>query len=196
MVWTLKTAPPDEPVTLSEIKDHLRIEHSEHDTMLQGLIQASREYVEDITSRALVEQTRTAYYRDWPLEKFSLPGFPLRSVNSVKYTDVDGTTNTFDSSNYEVVTAKEPGEVVLGYSKTWPSATLLHESYPIQVEFVCGYEPTSDSPPDYTKNVPESIKNAIKLDVEIRYDRPPADYAEKIKSVIDSLLAPYRVWSF
>ncbi len=195
MTWTLKTAPPEEPVTLSEIKDHLRIEHSDHDTMLEGLIQASREWVEQITSRALVEQTRVAYFQQWQGE-FDLPGTPLQSVSEVKYTDTSGSTETVNTDTYEVITSTIPGRVVLGYSKTWPTATLLERSYPIEIEYVCGYAPNEDSPPDYAANVPESIKNAIKLDVELRYDRPPADYAEKLRNVVDTLIAPYRVWSF
>jgi len=191
MPWTLKEAPSEEPVTLSEVKNHLRIEHTDHDTMLKGLIQASREYVEQVTSRAIVEQTRIAYFKDWPVNYFELPGSPLLSVTEVRYTNTDGSSNTFGSDNYHVVTSIEPGRVVLGYSKTWPSDTLLHERYPIEIEFKAGYE-VDVSPTD----VPEAIQNAICLDVEVRYDRPPESYQERIKSVIETLLAPYRVWSF
>jgi len=197
MTWTLKTAPPEEPVSLSEIKDHLRIEHSDHDTMLEGLIRASREYVEQVTARAIIEQTRVAYFKDWPAVIFELPGSPLQSVTEVRYTNTDGTTNTFSSDNYAVVTATEPGRIVLGYSQTWPSDVLNHASYPVEVEFVAGYKADeTQSPTDYRANVPEAIQNAICLDVELRYDRPPESYQERIKSVIESLLAPYRVWSF
>lgn len=195
MPWTLKAAPPEEPVTLSEIKEHLRLEHSEHDTMLEGLVHASREWVEQVTSRALVEQTRVTYFREWQ-DSFELPGTPLRSVEEVRYTDTSGTTSTVSSDDYEVLTSTLPGQVVLGYSKNWPTATLHHSSNPIEIEYVCGYDPSDDSPPDYVVNVPQSIKNAIKLDVEMRYDRPPADYADKLRQVIDTLIAPYRVWSF
>jgi len=197
MTWTLKTAPPEEPVSLSEIKDHLRIEHSDHDTMLKSLIQASREYVEQVTSRAIVEQTRVAYFQDWPIQFFELTGSPLQSVTEVRYTNTDDTTKTFSSDNYAVVTATEPGRVVLAYSQTWPSDVLLHKSYPIEIECVAGYKADeTQSPTDYRVNVPEAIQNAICLDVELRYDRPPESYQERIKSVIESLLAPYRVWSF
>jgi len=197
MTWTLKTPPPEEPVSLSEIKDHLRIEHSDHDTILEGLIQASREYVEQVTARAIVEQTRVAYFKDWPVNYFEVSGSPLESVTEVRYTNTSGTTNTFSSDNYSVVTATEPGRLVLGYSKTWPSGTLLYESYPIEIEFVAGYKADDTvSPTDYRANVPEAIQNAICLDVELRYDRPPESYQERIKNVIETLLAPYRVWSF
>ncbi len=197
MPWTLKTAPPQEPVSLSEIKDHLRIEHNDHDTMLEGLIQASREYVEQITSRAIIQQTRVAHFSEWPDQYFELPGSPLQSVAEVRYIDTDGTTNTFSSDGYVAVTATEPGRVVLGYDQTWPSTTLLHARHPIEIEFVAGYKADeTETPTNYRANVPEAVRNAIFLDVELRYDRPPESYQERLRSVIDTLITPYRVWSF
>jgi uncharacterized phiE125 gp8 family phage protein len=194
MIPTVVTAPSVEPVTLREVKDHLRLEHSDHDTMLESLIQSSREWVESVTGRALVQQTRKAQYREWPRYAFELPYPPLQSVSSVQYTDTGGATSTVDASTYSVVSDREPGLVVLGYSQTWPSAVIHHEEYPIAIEYVCGYEATSDSPPDYRAHVPEQIKAAIKLDVERKYDRPPVDYAERLDKVINDLLAPYRAW--
>lgn len=198
MIITVITAPPEEPITLSEIKDHLRIDHSNHDTMLKNLIQASREWVEQITGRAIVEQTRSVLYKNWPgNDAFVLPYPPIQSVDSLKYTDASGSQSTFSSDNYSVVTSREPGLLVLGYSKTWPTATLHHDEYPIEIQYVCGYAADETaSPTDYQANVPESIKNAIKLDVERRYDRPPEGYAERLDNVINTLLAPYRIWGF
>ncbi len=200
MITKIVTAPSVEPVTLTEIKNHLRIDHSDHDTMLGNLIQASREWVERICSKALVEQTRAVLYKNWPSDnEFLLPYPPIQSVSSVKYTDTSGSTSTMLSDDYEAVIDDKdaPGKIVLGYNKTWPTATLHHIEYPITIEYVCGYEPDeTQSPTDYRANIPESIKNAIKLDVELRYDRPPEKYSERLSAVIDILLAPYRVWGF
>ena len=203
--WTLTSKPPEEPVTLSEVKDHLRLDHSDSDTMLESLITASRQYVEEILNRALVQQTRTAYFKDWPETRstyfkvepeqnfFELPGAPLQSVSSVKYTDTDGATSTFDK--YEVVTTRAPGRVVLKDGESWPTATLLHESYPINIEYVCGYEADETaSPTDYRANIPQSVRNAILLDIELRYDRPPEEYQKRLEQVIHSLLSVYKVW--
>jgi uncharacterized phiE125 gp8 family phage protein len=197
VIISVVTAPTVEPVTLSEVKAHLRIDHLDHDTQLTSLIQASREHMERVLGRALVQQTRSVKYKQWPeSDRFALPYPPIQSVSSLKYTDTGGTTSTFSSDNYTVITDREPGELVLGYSKTWPTATIHYPEYPIEIEYVCGYAPNDDSPPDYRANVPAALKNAIKLDIELRYDRPPADYAEQLRNVIEALTAPYRVWSF
>lgn len=195
-ITKIVTKAPQEPVEVSEVKDHLRIEHSEHDELLESLIQASREYVEDTTGQALVEKTRAAYYQYWPITegRFIIPWPPLQSVNSVKYTDTNGTEHTFSSDKYTVIADSKPGYLVLKYGESWPAEVIPHDEYPITIEFVCGYPATEDSPKNYTKNIPQSIKNAIKLDVELRYDRPNENYSERIEQVIHSLLAPYRVW--
>jgi len=197
MISYVSTAPTVEPVTNSQIKSHLRIDHSDHDTMLDGLIQSARQHIENTLGRALVQQTRVVKYKNWPREdSFVLPYPPVQSVTSLNYTDTDDTESTFSSDNYSVVTNREPGLVVLGYSKVWPTATLHHDEYPIEITYVCGYEPTSDRPADYRENVPQPIKDALKMQVEIYYDRPPPDYRETLEQTIANLLTPYRVWSF
>lgn len=198
MITKVVTAPSVEPVTLSEVKDHLRIDHTGHDTQLENLIQASREWIEAICGRSLVEQTRAVLYKGWPANnEFSLPFPPVQSVSSIKYTDTDGTTSTMSSDDYSTVLddTDAPGKVVLGYSKSWPTATLHHIEYPITIEYVCGYESdATQSPTDYRANIPENLKTAIKLDVERRYDRPPEGYGQRIDNVISILITPYRVW--
>ena len=49
-------------------------------------------------------------------------------------------------------TEADPGYIVLGYSKSWPSDT-LSPSTPIKIEFTCGWTSAA--------NVPEAIKQAI-----------------------------------
>lgn len=197
MLIEVITAPPVEPVTAADIKEHLRIDHSSHDGLLEGLIQASREWVENVCGRSLVEQTRAVYYQDWPdNDRFELPYPPIQSVTSLVYTDADGTENTFSSSNYSVITNREPGLLVLGYQKVWPTATIHNEEWPIKITYVSGYEATTDSPIDYRANIPAGIINAIKLDVERRYDRPPENYARRLDEVIDDLLATHKIRRF
>jgi len=195
MIATRTVNPYTEPVTLDEVKDHLRIEHTDHDSQLLGLITASRDWVESYTNRALVQQTWKYYLQDCPSgDEFELPFPPLQSVTSIKYTDSDDTETEWSDTEYEVDTDSEPGRVILAYGYTWPSTT-LHPKNPIKVEYIAGYD-SEGSPADYRVNIPEAIKNAIKLDIEIRYDRPNDAYLKVLQSARDSILAPYRIWSF
>jgi len=203
MIATRTVDPYVEPITLDEVKDHLRITFNSHDSQLLGLITASREFVESVTGRALVQQTWKYYLQNWPAgNEFELPFPPLRSVTSIKYTDSDGTQTTWEdtttsptSYDYEVDTDSEPGRIILAYGETWPSTT-LHPKNPIEIEFVAGYDDDGESPPDYQVNIPEGIKNAMKLDIEIRYNRPNDAYVKTLEDVRDTLLAPYKVWRF
>lgn len=191
------TDPAVEPVTLAQMKTFLRgISHSDHDDLLTSLIQAARERAESFTNRLFVQRSATVYFKAWPDEVFELPYPELQSVTSVKYTDTDGDQSTFSSSNYSVDTNSEPGRVVLGYSKTWPTATLHDLDYPIEIAYVCGYAATNDSPVDYRANIPEGIKTAIKLDVDLHYSQPPEQVINALWRAIESLLTPYKVWRF
>jgi len=198
IIPTRVTAPAVEPVTLSEIKTHLRgINHLEHETLLRNLIESARQQVEAQTGRALVQRQVIAYFEGWPDSNvFELPFPKLQSVTTVKYTGTDGTQSTFSTDNYSVDIDSEPGRVVLGYSKTWPSTTLHELDNPIEITYLCGYAPTADSPADYVANIPESIKTAMKFIVELNYDRPPDGYAKTLENAVDALLAVYKVWGF
>ena len=197
-LYKVITTPTVEPVTLSEVKDHLRFDSGmvAHDSMVNGLITSARQWVERVCGRALVQQTRAVLYKDWPdNDRFVLPYPPIQSVSSVQYTNSAGTTSTFSSDNYSVITEREPGVLVLGYNKTWPTATLHHDEWPIEIQYVCGYA-TSGSPPNYRTNIPNAIKHAIKMHVEINYDALPEAKEKMYWERIHALLAPYRVWGY
>ena len=195
MITTIVTSPPVEPVDLDEVKEHLKITSSDTDSLLYNLSVAASEYVETFTGRALVQQTWKMYLQDWPTgDEFEIPYPTLQSVTHIKYTDSDDNQTTWTSTYYEVDTDSEPGRVILAYGESWPTAT-LHPKNPIEIQFVAGYSASSDSTPDYRVNIPENIKNAIKLDVELRYIRAPESYINKLKEVRDMILTPYKVWT-
>lgn len=147
--------PTEEPVSLAEVKNHLRVDVSDDDTLIGGLIQAAREYIEETTHRALVTQTWTLSLENWPRgDRIVLPRPPAISVTSVVYIDSDGDSNTFAAANYNVDTVCEPGELVLAYGCSWPSGTLRPMS-PITVIYQAGYGAAA--------LVPQHLKQAILL---------------------------------
>ena len=155
--WTLTTPPTEEPVTLAEIKDHLRVSGTAEDSLLTLYAQMAREAVEDETWRALMPQTWMLYLPGWPANGvIELPRPPLVSVTSIKYTDEDGVEATLAASNYRVDTAREPGRVVLAPNGEWPS-DVLDSVNGVAVEFVAGYADASA--------VPVTAKAAILLQI-------------------------------
>lgn len=87
----------DEPVSLEEAKQHLRIDFADEDTYLQELIIESREEVEEELGIALAPQTIEAVLR---AEKpgMDLPMGPVDTVTTV----VDNEGNTLTADNYEI----------------------------------------------------------------------------------------------
>jgi len=73
MSLTIVTPPAEEPVTLTEAKNHLRVDLSDDDSLISALIVAAREHAEAITRRAFITQTL----------KLSLDAFPATTVRSM-----------------------------------------------------------------------------------------------------------------
>lgn len=164
---SIVTEPSEEPVTLTEVRDHTRVEISDDDLLLQNQITAAREHLERATNRAFVTQTWKVVLDEFPdgNEPIVLPKPPLRAVNSVKYTTDDGTTSTFAASNYIVDTDSEPGRVEVKRNNNWPTET-LQTANGVEVEFDAGYGGQSD--------VPQRIKQAILLLVAHWYENREA----------------------
>jgi len=185
---TLNTAPTVEPVTVGEIKAHLRIDHGDQDDYLETLITAARQACESATRRALVEQTWKMYLDAFPAA-IRPPRPPLRSVSSLQYVDTDGNTQTLDSGQYDVDTDREPGEVREAYGCCWPS-TRDHPNAVI-VTFKAGYGTDAAS-------VPAPVKHAIKLLAAHLYEHPESVVvgmiAAELPQGVEYLLAPYRAW--
>ena len=85
-----------EPVTLAEVKSHLRIDHDLDDALLSVFISAAREYGENLTNRKFVEEEVTEYFGGFPAARGDLVlSWPdLQSVASVAYLDEDGVEQT------------------------------------------------------------------------------------------------------
>ena len=195
MASKIVTAPAAEPVSLVEIKLHLRLDANDdtEDDLLTALIKSAREYIESYTRRALVTQTWDYFLEGLPEgDEIWLPYPPLQSVTSLKYRDTDGNETTWDSSNYIVDTNSFIGRIKLAYGVSWFTDT-LYPANPITVRFVCGYGDADE--------VPVGIKSAVKLLVAHWYEHREAVVSKNeapynIPFTVDALLYPFRVFGF
>lgn len=142
----ITTQPAIEPVSRSEAKLHLRIDHSAEDDLVDRLITAARQVAEDLAQRAFITRTYTARMDYWPLHQLILPWPPLISVTSITYTDDDGVTATFGASNYIVDAHQEPGRIVIKANVSWPTVT-LQEVNGVTVVYTAGYGATAADVP-------------------------------------------------
>jgi uncharacterized phiE125 gp8 family phage protein len=151
------TRPTIEPITVAELKEHLRVETVDEDTLISGILTAVREQVEDLTRRALLTQTWECYLEQFPSRNYiALPFGNLQSVAFVKCKDCYGieSTLTVDTDYIVEKNGDNHGRIVLPYERTWPS-NVLFPSKPITIRFTCGWVTRDD--------VPVKIKQAIKL---------------------------------
>ena len=181
----LVAAPAVEPITLEDLRNHLRIGDGVEDAYLKRLQRAVRMRCERATRRALITQTWDLYLDQWPtwdgyhggrtFEPVStvlppggwveIPKAPLQSITYVKYTALDGTLTTWDTSNYLVDTPTgeycRRGRLGLGWVKVWPIIRPVQNA--IQIRFDAGY---GDNPSD----VPEMLIQAMLLDAGTLFD--------------------------
>lgn len=181
------TPATSEPVTSTEAKAHLRVDHANDDTYIGTLITAAREYVEAHTRRQLMPATWTLCLESFPNGEIELPYPPLVSITSVKYIPAGGTLTTLSASNYQVDTYSLPGRIAPAYGYVWPSVR-GGDWNGVQIVYAAGYAAAA--------NVPTSIKQAILLIVGHLYENREPEITglsiSRFQLAVDALLMPHR----
>lgn len=183
------TDPAIEPVTLTEAKAHLVVEHNLDDTLITTLITTAREYVETYTRRSLITRELTAKYDFFP-PWFEILNSPLLSITSINYLDTDGNNTLLASSNYDEDTNSTPARVTQAHGATWPS-TRTGVPNVVTIVYQAGYGPAAS-------DVPNPIKHAILMYISHLYEnRETASVGVVVTNIprtIDALILPYRVY--
>lgn len=185
----LVTGPSDTPVSRTEVKAQLDISYTDKDALIDGLIAAAVSYLDGwtgILGRALMSQTWRQDFEDF-CRDLPLPLFPVASITSVKYDDVDGVEQTISNTNYTLLT-NDCGSYV-HFKDAFSLPSVQSESGPrVRVAYVAGYADAA--------NVPAAIKQAMFLMIRQWFDNPSAAIVgatvEKMPHAVDALLAPYR----
>lgn len=195
--FALVTAPTFTPVTLEEVKDHVRVEGAEDDPYLENqvipaAVEESQRYCRRQWCTATYDFVRGAFpgVGENGLSEIRLPLPPLQSVTHVKYYDADGTLQTFSSTKYHVDTFEAPGRIVLADGEAWP--TIQRRPNPVQIRFLCGYATAAA--------VPANVKHAILLLAGAFFaHREPFVTGMTVTAIPDrffSLLDPFLVREF
>jgi len=184
------SGPASEPLTATEVKNWLKVTGTSEDDLISSLIAAARKQVEHYTNLKLFTQTIAEYWDEWPYSDelknrfggLSLSWGPVQSVSSVQYTDEDGDTQTFSSSNYTTDLTARPARIAPGFDDVWPTARLEPNS--IRVMYVAGYSDTAD--------IPDDIKTAMRLMITHWYDNR-TDSVRQLPMASECLLRPYKL---
>jgi uncharacterized phiE125 gp8 family phage protein len=190
MAAILLSGPALEPVSLADVKAHLRVEHDDDDMLLTAAIASARFHVETVTRRVLIEQSWRIHLDAWPRKRIiKLQVAPLISVDSVAVLDAAGTPQTIDPDDYEVDAVSVPGRLVLGSAVAAPAGGAVNG---ISIAVTAGYGPSS-------VDVPSALRQAVLMLVTHWYEHRGAvghDLAVLVAPLgFEALVAPYRILS-
>jgi uncharacterized phiE125 gp8 family phage protein len=168
MGFKLISGPTSEPVTLAEIKAHLRIDFTDDDEIIGLYLAAARQQAEKYTGCGFIEQTWDLYLDAFPhgnhegfhrrrhSNVIEIAKAPLLDVIGVFYLDGNGDEQELSADLYDVDVTSLPARIVPVSS--WPSIKVAANA--VRVQFTVGFK-NADSPA--LDDVPAPIKAAILL---------------------------------
>jgi uncharacterized phiE125 gp8 family phage protein len=177
--------PAVEPLSLTEAKRVLRIDHADDDAVVVSLIKAARQRIEGRTGRALITQGWRIVMDAWPWGgRVALPVMPAQAVTAVRVFNALGVAQTFTPPVYRLVPGTEPP--LLDVSAV-PAPGKARDG--IEIDVTAGYGPAAS-------DVPEPLRQAMRLMVAHAYAAVGADGRKPVEpepAEIRDLIAPYRL---
>ncbi len=205
-------APAGAVLGLTRVKQHLRVEHTDDDALIQGLIDAATELLDGASGwlgRALAPQSWRYAVAGFPCPNLReiarlgsrayairLPLAPVSAVSSLRYTALDGSDTLLDAAAWRLLQPESGnGRAYLLplYDAQWPSDARC-DLDSVRIEFSCGYAPQNASPVDYGSGVPAPIRHAMLLLIGQWYDnRADIGNGTELPNASRALLANYRL---
>ena len=172
-----------ETLSLTDVKDQLRITATDDDDALRMFIAGIRHRTEQFLCKTLVTST-------WELKLdcfapvIELPMYPIQSITSIAYVDTDGASQTLSSSLYQF---DKGGRLLPAYGQTWPSTRSQLDA--VTVTYVAGKT--------HAGNVEPDIKLAMLLWIgacDLNRENIAFTQVSTIPDGAQSLLAQHRNW--
>ena len=82
--------PSVEPVTVEEVKAHLRVTNNDEDEYIESLIPVAREWCETFQGRSWITRSIDFFIDAWPQSPLMLPRPPIQEIISITYTTDSG----------------------------------------------------------------------------------------------------------
>ena len=136
-----------ESLSLTDLKNHLRISGTDDDDSLRDDIAAVRRYIETYLGQTLVTTTWVLKLDSF-LDEIELSMGPIQSITSVEYVDTDGVTQTFSNIQYD-----SNGRLKPSYNNVWPDTRDQYDA--VTITYIAGAT--------HAGNVEQDIKHAMKM---------------------------------
>jgi len=144
--------PAEEPVTLAEAKQFLRVDDPIDDGLILSLITASRMYFEAQTNIRIITQTMVDERETFPDGYYYLEG-PVVSIDLIEYIDENGNWQEWDLDEVQSDLISNPARFYPADTFSYPS--VLEGLGSVSVTYTAGYGAASA--------VPVIIKQGIKM---------------------------------
>jgi uncharacterized phiE125 gp8 family phage protein len=189
--WGAVGAATFAPLTVAELKTHLRVDNSDEDALIASLGEAARDYVERHTSVILCSRSFYLEADGFPSERndIVLPIGPVTAVTQVGWRPVGGDTVQVGTVNtdYRASSNLTPLRIRLPVLKTeWPRTEVATDA--VQITVVAGYASAAE--------VPEMAKHAIRLMVGHWYENREAvvngTISTDVKFTVEALLGTMK----
>jgi uncharacterized phiE125 gp8 family phage protein len=185
MTHTIIVPPAAEPLTLAEVKAHLRLDSSIDDALLTSLITAARGYLEAESGLVLVTQTLRFYFDDWPAGGLiQLAIAPVQTLESVTVYDAAGHPQTVPLDGHVLDAASMPARLFLATQP--PAGRPLNG---IEIDVTAGFGNTG-------ADVPDTLKRAMLMHVALMYELRGAIPSDMQPAAVpagyDRLVSPWR----
>lgn len=185
------TEAASEPLTLAEVKTHLKMDGiSADDDLINATISAARQLAEDYCGIKFIDTIIEDVFDRFPKgglmknDCFYLMIGNVSSVDFVKYYDENGSEQTWDSSNYLVDTYRKQSRICLMPNKQFPTYD-SDRFNGISARYTSGFGATA-------ADVPAAIKQAMLLIIGHLYNNR-VDTVNRLPTMSEYLLQSYKV---
>ena len=173
----------DAVISVADLKEHLRVDHSDEDTLIEAYRDAAIKWVEDYCNTRLGDVT-AVYHMD-AFHTTTIPVAPVSAISSVTYLDQAGDSQTLGTSYYWFDLKRQPARITFDNAPD-----VFDDTYnAVQVNMTIGYAEAS---------IPKPLIHGIRLMVAQLYEmRQPVTGSTtyEVPLGLHSIMSPYRVVS-
>lgn len=185
MPLAIISPPISKPVTLVQIKRHLRLDHDQDDEYLDELTEAATTHVEATTGQFLISRVVRQYIETIPASRsVQMEACPVRSIQELRGYDLDGNSNIILSENYRLDNRIEPSALILNTNINFNAFC-----NGIEIDMEVGHGETGI---DIPSNITRAILVLIAHWYEFRGTLPAGDETGLIPDGLEALLAPMK----
>ncbi len=154
MTYALIHPPQAEPLTLAEVRAHLRLDSGEEDALLTALIRTAREHLERTTGLCLLRQTWRLYLDRWPPDGVIQIGrTPVQAIEKILVFDGGGRARDVTAADSLLDGEARPARLWLRDPP--PPGRAMNG---IEIDFIAGYGEAG-------ADVPDTLKRAMLMHV-------------------------------